>query len=884
MRGDVVQAIASAKDVTNAIILTHNIDFVFLQTVVLSAFRKCGHPTITVFADAVCAGESYASQAPVLDGLGVRYRVVPIAMSPGYRFHPKAVVLSGEKDATLFVGSGNLTFGGWRENAEVWTRFDASSEGASVFVEFRQYLHELLRLVPLGDAIATELAEAFDPATRGWWADPQPTAIPRLVGRTGVGRSLLDRMVTLRGDRPVEELLVCAPYFDAEGAALRAVIDAIEPARTTVLCQPTHSTLTQEAFTASASRARLEHVTFTHESGDGRSRTAFIHAKVYVLRHGGAEALAFAGSANCSRAALLAGGTSGNAELMAVRTLPVAELESSLLGEFVRLPEPVVLAEREPSGIETTEGGHLRVLAARLDANCLRVGFTPRGATVRVCEIDGAAVQFVVSEPGILTATCVSEPQAVRVQGSVDGVEAWSPATWIDHERHLRASARGRGLADSIRARVRQGSWNAAGWADVMDVFCKHLSYMPVREGAHAASTPEGHVPDSGTFSYADVFSTSYKAPALGGLEALVMKLDGGKERSLQQLLLRWFGLTDDRSVEASNDAIVATDDDTEQVDRPEALPVKRTPPPPVTDADRRRVARVLEHVEAAMTNPLFLSVRQPEQLAADLKLAAVLLRAGLREGWLDAAAFFRTTHRVWTPLFFTGSPEASQGWLEYRQHTVEDEAAFVSALRSPDLTAALLGWALAVPPSDPTPASARFQLAVALAVGRLPWLWDIGDDNAVANELEALLAITGLAGVTAETVRSGWARTLKRGHALVRLEREAARFTPEDLRGRIHSPTVSAGALLWQGAAGYCVVMRTTPRVDRENVLVLRLQSQQEVSKFRATFTMPVDALLSDKVIPLSPSFDREPRQVLTELLGEIRGSLAATASAAPK
>ena len=42
MRSDVLDVISSARDVTNAIVLTHNIDFVFVQTVVLSAFRRCG--------------------------------------------------------------------------------------------------------------------------------------------------------------------------------------------------------------------------------------------------------------------------------------------------------------------------------------------------------------------------------------------------------------------------------------------------------------------------------------------------------------------------------------------------------------------------------------------------------------------------------------------------------------------------------------------------------------------------------------------------------------------------------------------------------------------------------------------------------------------------
>src|SRR5688500_12495107 len=102
MRRDLLRTIASARNVSHAIVLTHNIDFVFLQTIVLGVLRKCGAPSITIFVDAGCAAESYRYQKPLLDGLGVRYRVVPIAMSQWFRFHPKALFLSGEADATLF--------------------------------------------------------------------------------------------------------------------------------------------------------------------------------------------------------------------------------------------------------------------------------------------------------------------------------------------------------------------------------------------------------------------------------------------------------------------------------------------------------------------------------------------------------------------------------------------------------------------------------------------------------------------------------------------------------------------------------------------------------------------------------------------------------------
>src|SRR6266700_3257545 len=116
MRHDILRSIRESKDITCAIILTHNIDFAFIQAIVLPALRKCGSPAVTVFADATCSKQSYEIQHRILSGLGSRYRVVAVPMLSGFRFHPKAVLLSSPEQATLFIGSGNLTFGGWREN------------------------------------------------------------------------------------------------------------------------------------------------------------------------------------------------------------------------------------------------------------------------------------------------------------------------------------------------------------------------------------------------------------------------------------------------------------------------------------------------------------------------------------------------------------------------------------------------------------------------------------------------------------------------------------------------------------------------------------------------------------------------------------------------
>ena len=101
------------KKATTAVVLTHNIDFLFVQSILLSRLHSIGHPKLTIFADASCSTSSYNQQFELLSGLGQRYRVVPLDLGNGRRFHPKAIFLAGPDGASLAIGSGNLTHGGW---------------------------------------------------------------------------------------------------------------------------------------------------------------------------------------------------------------------------------------------------------------------------------------------------------------------------------------------------------------------------------------------------------------------------------------------------------------------------------------------------------------------------------------------------------------------------------------------------------------------------------------------------------------------------------------------------------------------------------------------------------------------------------------------------
>ena len=59
MRRNVLEWICGTMaDATSAIVLTHNIDFLFLQSIVRPRLRQSGHPKLTVFADAGCTSGS----------------------------------------------------------------------------------------------------------------------------------------------------------------------------------------------------------------------------------------------------------------------------------------------------------------------------------------------------------------------------------------------------------------------------------------------------------------------------------------------------------------------------------------------------------------------------------------------------------------------------------------------------------------------------------------------------------------------------------------------------------------------------------------------------------------------------------------------------------
>ena len=885
MRQDLIRIICDTKDVTNAVILTHNIDFVFFQSVVIPALAKCGSPALTIFADAECAAQTYQYQHHILSGLGSRYRVVSVAMKKGFVFHPKAVLLSGPETATLLVGSGNLTFGGWRENGEIWARYEVDTDGTAAFTCFRDYLKEVVGLCDdPNDTITTEVQEAFDSNTRTWASKMEPPG--HLLKRVGQGESLLRQMKAVLAGHSVEHLLVCSPYFDEEAEALQRMARELDAPSSTVLVQNKRSGMLARAAAALGHDFTFKTTTFEHRTlvaseETEHNREMLLHAKFYAVQTADGV-FVFCGSANCSRAALTVGGPRGNAELMTYAVFSKMEFQRQFLSELVlkdSVPEFAKEAEPQPSKNDRL----IQIRAARMDGGLIRVTFvSDSDTTVTSALVDEILLEPVERGEGSLEFQTARQAGTLVLLGYRYGTEVRSRPHWIDDEYALRTSARRRSLGDSINRNIRGGAWNIGAWTEVLAELYKHLEYMP-RDISRAVAQRHDREQEGGAVKYewGDVFSDSYRLPVnrrfLAGFQTdPEQRIDG-----LRSMLLRWYGLSqsdsDDEAELGEEDSTPPDKDESvdeeHNVDRPKKLVTSiQRQQPPASERERRRALKLVSRIGSRLGEGEFLRVRPPELLAGDLKVVAVLLRVGLADEWITEEEFFDATLCIWSPLFFDFTDKGNAGWIEERYLTAPDREQFVKSVGSVELSAALACWALSTPDRAMSPKHVRFHLASTLSVSRLPWLWQAGGNEKIAQEVAELFArTTSKRQPNWKAVERQWLTLIRRGYALSCFERAIARLELDDLRGRIMQTKIEAGELLWQGRYRFCVATEDCNRIERQKTEVLVLQQSDTAKLFMSPFLTPVAGLLGEGVLD-GRIFSSKARKELVTMMQNLR------------
>lgn len=854
MREDLLKILSRQKDLTHVFILTFNIDFIFIESVLLRELRKCGHPTLTVLADAGEVLSAFQSQRRWVSRVGRRYRVVPIMMEPGFRFHPKAVLLSGPDRAELFVGSGNLTFGGMRQNDEIWIRCSPEEDGTGALTAFRDFTERCLQCAPRATAARNELRDAFDADQHKWAASLEEQS--GLLGRMGHSASLLDQMEGYLGDLKVQRVVVGCPYFDNAGEALAAIGSRWPRVPIDVLVQTEHSQLTQPAW----SRLREPKSLRPISTGRGEGARAFIHAKFYAFV-GASETVVFAGSANCSRAALIVPGAGGNAELLAVMRMPSDRLDEVVLSAVRPMDDPPHLRTEPPPSHESVVIPSIRIRAARYEHGLLTIEFTAPTDLRRV-ELVADGRRVVAAElflaDGMLKAHGTGAISRVQIAGEADGERCISPEHWVDHEFDLSATSRQRRIAQAIGDHVSPGQWTFQGWAEVLRLLGDHLRYTP-KDASSQSERKDAKRTTRESFDSAEFFTDDYRLPVqrreLGPLDDVTRVL------GLRGLLLDYFSLADEDDItDQSNEDDSEEEDAVDRQVEVRKQPIhdsRKRPKRELTDAERRRARRIAKQIVDTCASQRFIELRPAAMLSSDLAILAVLLVSGYAERWLADEDFLELTYRAWAFLFFDDGIAAlgndrCAGALDRRHGASVDQQAFVESVQSSRLSASLATWCFCCPEDVSHAEAARFHLATRLAVARLPWLWQLQDRHTVERELFAIARRTGWLGHRAsacwDEVRAEWNLLLGEGLALARLENVLMQLQFTDLRDSVTDDNVPAGTLLWQGPKlGVCVLTQAANRSSppSQTVTVLTLRSSKRETRLAPSYLLPFRALV---------------------------------------
>lgn len=830
------------SEARHALILTHNINFLFVQSILLPKLRAAGNPRLTIFADAACAAEAWRRERSLISGLGVQYRVVPVDLGAWRRFHPKALLLAHQTRAALAIGSGNLTHGGMGANHEAWVFSTTDDDGAPRIAAVREYVHSLMDDLPLADPLRDTIDTLFEPAHS--WVPTLPP--PGGLFTAPSDRPILDRLAEEAGT--IQSATILAPYFDDRGEALRECARRFS-APVTALLQPGRVGLWTEASKELPASVTLKSIEAQLE------RPPFIHAKIIAL-HRETDVLLAVGSANCSRAALLAGPNDGNAELMAWDIVQ-PEAFDALWEEFDISENAPELPTERPSDDWTEEPrNRLRIRATRQQAGELQVAFSS-DAKIRELIILGQGT-WPVSELDL-------EQELARVRLSVslrtvslravtvDGEVIESSEVWVDDEASLSAPATLRRVFKNIAELETSDTDRARKYEALLEVFREYLRDPEAgRRHLRRKEIAEPTAP----YDPAAVFDDDF------GLVAMPSYGDTGGAQATSSILSVIEALFNfSRDPGHSQNPKKPGDGDEEDTGQDEILDRDLTPHQPAQSDARTMgaVARAVDRIENALLDPEFVLGRSPALLSADIGLAASILVLGLVSRHLSVETFRETTRRLWEGLFF--GDLAHPGAISARLAAEHSPEAFMAAFADQRLIALLSIWS-ATEWTATDDHAAWFRLSAAQLQSTWPQLFASAQPEAIE------LAIIDIAGAMLPpneqlTCRRTWRGIVRAGKAIECLRSSLEEAPLPILQDVPRNTWLETTDLVWAGKSLGFPTARV--RHDAKAKVAMRALGARTDTKFQGAFVFPVRALLNAGVLHL-------PLEALPEITEVIR------------
>ena len=389
----------------SAILTTYSFDYYFFEKVLLRRLRSVGVRNVVVLVDATMLHESTQHSSNYVASRSKSYNLVPVDC--GGAFHPKMLLLLGEKSGWLAIGSGNLTESGHGKNDEIWGAFYYSKSEPGHQNLFAGAWNFTLTL---GNSHLTGYAkkQLADAEQYTPWLGELPSYIPgewsKTVDGTGImlihsaGASTVWEQLTqnLPGNQ-VERITVFSPFFDNQGFALLRLSEGFPSAEFRVVTEPVWGQLPLNL----PERAHNQIQFFdwiTLAGGSSESKYRWLHAKIIVFETNSVGNYCFMGSSNATPAGLGLGGSNHEANLLLYNP-EVDFLEALGLSLTADMAvELSSLTSNRPSAILDSHKGivfETIISAAELDESDIQIFVTkPLAITVRLVLFDTEGLEI----------------------------------------------------------------------------------------------------------------------------------------------------------------------------------------------------------------------------------------------------------------------------------------------------------------------------------------------------------------------------------------------------------------------------------------------------------------------------------------------------------
>lgn len=294
----ILDELANCSGYDIALMTTFNFEIGFFERAVLNRLYSKDVKKISVFVDSKELTNALNDFDIEHSGcnIGRKYMVNPVQMNGS--FHPKVILLLGEKKAKLFVGSANIKTSGYAINNEIFNYIDYSSEHPEYLdvivdaIDFFQDINE--KSYKLDNDILKDAKEYI------YYHKASNNGEVHLIHN--VEKTILNQVTNLIKE-DVTSINIAVPYYDRELFALNEILKIYPKAETKLFIQNEFSTFPVKY---NNDNHIISQISIFSKFRDNTSSSSgnFYHGKVFQFKTHNKDYILY-GSANCTLSALL---------------------------------------------------------------------------------------------------------------------------------------------------------------------------------------------------------------------------------------------------------------------------------------------------------------------------------------------------------------------------------------------------------------------------------------------------------------------------------------------------------------------------------------------------------------------------------------------------